>query len=169
MIACDDNDAWRPLSPWSSRLISAELGGTVRGCRRPAASFTVTTGTSTVFDPNSPERKIVTYSISVGDLSGEATGAAIRGPADVSTTAAILVPLTVTSTDTTGLIVSGTFTATANPAVSMDSLLTLLRAGAVYVNVQTDANPLGEIRGQINTVDMATPPTERSHRRGKRR
>lgn len=152
VFACDDEDATAPAN--TALVFTADLSGdsvvpSVDVEASGTASFTVTTGTSTVFDPSSPERKIVTYSISVGELSGEATSAAIRGPADVSTTAPILVPLTVTSTDTTGLIVSGTFTTTSDPAVSMDSLLTLLRAGAAYVDVQTDANPLGEIRGQI--------------------
>jgi hypothetical protein len=152
VFACDDEDATAPAN--TALVFTADLSADsvvppVDAEATGTGSFTVTTGTSTVFDPTSPERKIVTYSVSVGNLSGEAISAAIRGPADVSTTAAILVPLTVTSTDTTGLIVEGTFTATSDPTVTMDSLLTLLRAGAVYVNIQTDANPLGEIRGQI--------------------
>jgi hypothetical protein len=73
----------------------------------------------------------------------------IHGPADECTAAGVLVPLTVTSTDTLGVIASGTLTTTSNPAVSMDSLLVLLRTGKAYVNIQTAAFPDGEIRGQI--------------------
>ena len=108
VFACDDEDATAPAN--TALVFTADLSADsvvppVDAEATGTGSFTVTTGTSTVFDPTSPERKIVTYSVSVGNLSGEAISAAIRGPADVSTTAAILVPLTVTSTDTTGLIV----------------------------------------------------------------
>jgi hypothetical protein len=152
VFACDDEDATAPANTplvFTADLSADSMVPPVDAEATGTASFTMTTGTATVFDPNSLERKIVTYSISVGDLSGEAVSAAIRGPADVSTSAPILVPLTVTSTDTTGLIISGTFTATSNPAVSIDSLLTLLRGSNVYVSIQTEANPLGELRGQI--------------------
>jgi hypothetical protein len=67
----------------------------------------------------------------------------------VGEAAGIIVPLTVTGTGTSGNIISGTFTSTGNAAVSMDSLLVLLRNGNSYVNVHTAANPDGEIRGQI--------------------
>ena len=51
----------------------------------------------------------------------------------------------------TGALVSGTLSAGANIGGSMtfDQLLEKMRAGTVYVNVHTTANPGGEIRGQI--------------------
>ncbi len=52
----------------------------------------------------------------------------------------------------TQTLVSKSFVAsdiTGAPAVSMDSLVALMRSGATYVNVHTRANPAGEIRGQI--------------------
>ena len=153
VFACDDEDATAPAN--TALVFTTDLSAdSVRPAPvdAPASgtgSFTMTTGTSTIFDPNSTERKIVTYSISVADLSGEAAGAAIHGPADENSVAALLVPLSVTADDTTGLIISGTFTATTDPAVSIDSLLTLLQTSNLYVVVRTAANPNGEIRGQI--------------------
>ena len=153
VFACDDEDATAPAN--TALVFTADMSADsvrptpVAGDAAGTGSFTVTTGTSTVYDPNSTERKIVTYSISVGDLTGDATGAAIHGPADENTVATTLVGLSVTSADSTGLVVSGTFTQTANPSVSMDSLLTLLQTSNLYVVVRTAANPAGEIRGQI--------------------
>ena len=153
VFACDDDDATAPAN--TALVFTADMSADsvkpapVDAPASGTGSFTVTTGTSTVFDPTSPERKIVTYSVSVGDLSGEATGAAIHGPADENSIAPTLVQLTVSSADSTGLVVSGNFTATGDPAVSMDSLLTLLQTSNLYVVVRTDANPAGEIRGQI--------------------
>jgi hypothetical protein len=57
--------------------------------------------------------------------------------------------------DVDGQLVEGSFTADSilgvggNPPISLDSLLVLMRNGNAYVNVHTTANPLGEIRGQI--------------------
>ncbi|HEX9564480.1 MAG TPA: CHRD domain-containing protein [Gemmatimonadaceae bacterium] len=113
------------------------------------ADFTVTTGTSSVYDPNSTDVTLVTYSVSVSGLSGAATMAHIHGPADEAVATGVIVPLTVTSTETSGVIISGSFSSTGNATVSMDSLLTLLQNGNSYVNVHTDVNQPGEIRGQI--------------------
>lgn len=153
VLACEDDESTAPA--YTPLVFTAELDGSAQ---RPTAvdvpatgtgTFTVTTGTSPFFNPTSDERKIITYSVTVGDLSARALRAQIHGPADASTAAGVLVPLTITSTDSLGVIASGTFTSTNNPAVSMDSLVSLLRTGNAYVNIQTAAYPEGEIRGQI--------------------
>ena len=152
-LSCEDNDSTAPAL--TALVFESDLTG---DAMRPTAvdvpasgtgSFTVTTGTSTVFDPQSPERNIITYSVAVADLSGKVIEANIHGPADENSAGAILVPLTITSTDSVGLVIAGTFTATSNPAVSMDSLLVLLGNGSAYINITTLAHPGGEIRGQI--------------------
>jgi hypothetical protein len=152
-LGCSENESTAPA--YTPLVFTADLDGSAQ---RPTAvdvpatgtgTFTVTTGTSPFFNPTSDERKIITYSLAVGDLSGQAVKAQIHGPADEGAAADVLVPLTVTSTDSVGVIASGTFTATSNPAVSMDSLVSLLRTGNAYVSIQTAAFPAGEIRGQI--------------------
>jgi hypothetical protein len=152
-VSCGDEDSTAPA--YTPLVFTADLDG---AAERPTAvdvpaagtgTFSVTTGISPFFDPTSTERKIITYSVAVGDLSAGATEAHIHGPADESTAAGVLVPLTITSTDSVGVILTGTFTATTNPAVSVDSLVNLFRTGNAYVNIHTAAFPDGEIRGQI--------------------
>lgn len=113
------------------------------------ATFGATTGSSPFFDPTSTGPRHITYSITVTGLTGEAVEANIHGPADENSVAAAIAPLTITSADTVGLISNGSFTSTGNTAVSMDSLLTLMRAGLAYVSIRTAVNPGGETRGQI--------------------
>ena len=147
--ACDDDD-----NPTGGGGTTETFSATLTGdAERPtpvvttatgSAGFTLVTGTGT-----NPTRT-VTYSVTVNGLSGPATAAHIHGPADTDNAAGIIVPLTVTGTGTTGSIVSGSFTATGNATVSMDSLVVLLKNGNAYVNVHTAANPDGEIRGQIH-------------------
>jgi hypothetical protein len=114
-----------------------------------SANLTVTSGTSSGYDPTPSGPTTVTYSITVSGLTGPATAAHIHGPADANTAAGILVPLTVSSTSASGVVVSGSFASTGNPSLSMDSVLVLLRNGMSYVDVHTAANQNGEIRGQI--------------------
>ena len=113
------------------------------------ATFGATTGTSPFFDPLATGPKSITYSITVAGLSGEAVEANIHGPADANSVADAIVALNITSPDTTGLVINGSFASTGNTAVSVDSLLTLMRAGLAYVSIRTAANPAGETRGQI--------------------
>jgi hypothetical protein len=53
-----------------------------------------------------------------------------------------------TGTPLTGTLITATNSATTG-AITMDSLLVLMRNGNAYVNVHTTANPGGEIRGQV--------------------
>lgn len=152
--ACDDDDDPvggnnDPLAFSVSLTGAAERPDPVVTTATGSATFTVTKGSATTYDPNSSGATTVTYSVTVSGLSGPATMAHIHGPAGTSEAAGVIVPLTVTSTETSGMIISGNFTTTGNAAVSMDSLVTLLRNGNSYVNVHTDVNQPGEIRGQI--------------------
>lgn len=49
-----------------------------------------------------------------------------------------------------GTLATGTFTAEDVKTGNFETLLEDMRTGGVYVNVHTEANPGGEIRGQIN-------------------
>ena len=151
--SCGEDDSTAPA--YTPLVFTAELDGSAgqsTAVNVPATgtgTFTVTTGTSPYFDPTTNNRKIITYSVAVGALSAKAVAVNIHGPGDETSAAPILVPLTLTSTDSVGVVAAGTFTSTTNPAVSMDSLVALLRTGDAYVNVQTAKHPAGEIRGQI--------------------
>jgi uncharacterized membrane protein len=83
------------------------------------------------------------YNISFTGLSSNATAAHIHGPADISLSAPVIIPFTV-SASTSGTI-SGTVTVTADQ-------LTNLVSGKTYANIHTGAHPGGEIRGQIVTL-----------------
>ena len=147
VAACDDDD------PTGGGTITQSFTATLSGdAERPTPVVTTATGTAgftATINQGSGGLLTITYSVSVEGISGTASAAHIHGPAGVDDAAGIIVPLTVSGTGTSGAIITGSFTTTGNAAVSMDSLLVLLRNGNSYVNVHTAANPDGEIRGQI--------------------
>jgi CHRD domain-containing protein len=161
-LGCGDYNS--PTSPGTSTnsRFTASLAG---DAERPtpvtttaSGSATFSTTTRTTTGPNDPynpgsggttSQKTITYSVLVSGLTGPATAAHIHGPADEGNAADVIVPLAITSSAQSGTVVSGSFTATANANVTMDSLLVLMRNGFAYVNVHTAAHPDGEIRGQI--------------------
>jgi hypothetical protein len=153
-VSCDDDD---PAGPGNNDPLEFDV--TLTGAaERPdpvvtnatgTASLTVTKGSTTGYDPDASGPTTVTYSVSVTGLSGPATMAHIHGPAGLQAAAGIIVPLTITSQNTSGNIISGSFTTTGHATISMDSLVVLMRNGNSYVNVHTAANQPGEIRGQI--------------------
>lgn len=153
-LGCGDYNS--PVAPGNTALrftaslaADAERPNPVVAPGSGSATFSVTTGTSTVYNPGSTGQKTVAYSVTVNGLTGAATSAHIHGPADENSAADLIVPLSITSSERSGLIISGSFSATSDPNVSMDSLLVLMRNGLAYVNVHTATNPDGEIRGQI--------------------
>jgi hypothetical protein len=78
-------------------------------------------------------------------LSGAARAAHIHGSAARGTNAGVLFPLNFTA-DTRGTL-SGT-------AELTDAQLEQLKAGLYYVNVHTPANPGGEVRGQLDEIEI---------------
>jgi CHRD domain len=85
--------------------------------------------------------KTLTYEVTVHDLTGPAIAGHIHEGAP-GVAGGIIFPFTQTS-DTTFM---GT-----TPALTDDQVQKLL-SGAFYVNVHTGTNPLGEIRGQMDTI-----------------
>lgn len=74
------------------------------------------------------------------------------GAAGIAGPVVVPLPFDARTGSFSGTLAEGTFRAAnivASTAVSMDSLLTMMGDGRVYVNVHTAANPPGEIRGQI--------------------
>ena len=148
VAACDDDD-----DPTGGGTVTQNFSATLTGdAERPDPVSTAATGSdglTATITGGTGGAVTITYSVTVDGLSGGASAAHIHGPATVDAAADIIVPLTVTGTGTSGAIITGSFTTTGNPNVSMDSLLVLMRNGNSYVNVHTTQNPGGEIRGQI--------------------
>lgn len=104
-----------------------------------AASFVVT-GTT------------VAYTVTFSRLTGPPSMAHIHGPGNATQAVGVLVDFPTTGQTLTNGVLTGTFNAASirNPAISLDSLLTLMRNGNAYVNVHTTQFPGGEIRGQLS-------------------
>jgi hypothetical protein len=140
-VACDDDDE-DPGGPPDTETFEADLTG---DAERPDPVVTTATGDAEFTASTSGGVTTVVYTVTVsGDLSGPVTAAHIHGPAGANDVADPIVTLTVSNTTgTNGILVSGSFTATA-------TVLQHMQAGNTYVNLHTTANPGGEIRGQIS-------------------
>lgn len=82
--------------------------------------------------------KTLTWTVDYSGLSGPATAAHIHGPADPGANAGIVVPFT----GNLASPIKGSTTLT-------DAQMAQLEAGKWYVNIHTEANKPGEIRGQL--------------------
>lgn len=81
--------------------------------------------------------KLLTWKVTYSGLTGPATMAHFHGPAEAGKNAAVVVPIPNIASGVDG-------SATLNDAQAAD-----LMAGKYYINVHTDANKGGEIRGQV--------------------
>lgn len=146
-VGCDDEDE-DPNGPPDTNTFSASLNGAKE---RPTASTSTATANASFTSSTSGSTTTITYTVTItgGTLSGPITAAHIHGPGGVNDVAAPIVTLQVTSTQTTGVVVSGSFTTTGNASIHIAQLLTHMLAGNTYINLHTTANPNGEIRGQI--------------------
>lgn len=81
--------------------------------------------------------KKVTWKITYSGLTGPATMAHFHGPAEAGKNAPVAVPIAPATSPSEG---SATLT---------DAQATDLMAGKYYINVHTEANKGGEIRGQV--------------------
>jgi hypothetical protein len=102
----------------------------------------------------------IEFTLKANRLTGPAWGAHIHGPAGTDATAGIVArlcglppvaPVAECTTDDNGkLRVSGLITEeNLSDGWTMESLIELMESGNSYVNVHTDLNPPGEIRGQV--------------------
>jgi hypothetical protein len=82
--------------------------------------------------------KTLTWNVDYSGLSGPATAAHIHGPADPGANAGIVVPFN----GNLASPIKGSATLT-------DAQIAQLEAGKWYVNIHTEANKPGEIRGQL--------------------
>jgi hypothetical protein len=96
-----------------------------------------TAGTGTVTVTYDPATKMLTWDGSYSGLTGPATAAHFHGPAEPGKNAGVAVPITPATSPLKG-------SATLTDAQASD-----LEAGRWYVNVHTEANKGGELRGQL--------------------
>ena len=82
--------------------------------------------------------KTLSWTVDYSGLSGPATAAHIHGPADPGGNAGIVVPF------------SGNLASPIKGSATLtDAQIAQLEAGKWYINIHTDANKAGEIRGQL--------------------
>ena len=133
-IACsedkDDNGEAEPFRALAPLTVAMEVPP-------PTGTTEKTTGVF-AYELNE-ETGVMKYTLTVGDLTGPATDAHIhKGAAGMA-----------------GMVVKPLAVPTA-PMVAVEGMVTLdaaslvdLKAGLLYVNVHTAANPAGEVRGQL--------------------
>lgn len=96
----------------------------------------------------------VSFTVAFQGIASNPTGLHIHAPANASQATGIAVDLLKTTQMGPSGVLTGTFTASdirsvaGAPAVSLDSLMVLIRTGNAYVNVHSTTYPAGEIRGQ---------------------
>ncbi len=81
--------------------------------------------------------KTLTYTLTYSGLTGTPSMAHFHGPAAPGANAGVLVPIPVAPSP-----IKGTATLT-------DAQISDFESGKVYVNIHTQANPGGEVRGQV--------------------
>lgn len=93
------------------------------------------------------EAMTVTWTLAHQGLSGDPVAGHFHGPASAEETAPPVVDLTVDAEETEGEAVPADIAA-GSSAITEEGLQQL-RDGMWYVNIHTEANPDGEIRGQV--------------------
>lgn len=116
-----------------------------------------TRGSGLALFTRAPDR--VSYRVLWSDLRSPVTHVQLRGPAAWNENGELLVELGPRPTlDSLGVI-SGVITRAdiqpqqGRPPISLDSLASLLCSGQSYVDVRTNRDPNGVIRGQLNCID----------------
>ncbi|MEO7363506.1 MAG: CHRD domain-containing protein [Gemmatimonadaceae bacterium] len=132
------------VAPATNASINTILNG---ANERPNAVVTAGAGAA-MFTVNGTT---VNYIVTFSRLSGLPIMAHIHGPGNATQAVGVLVDFPTTGQTLTNGVLTGTFNAASirNAAISLDSLLVLMRNGNAYVNVHTSQNPAGEIRGQL--------------------
>lgn len=122
--------AWAETKSFRADLTGASVVPPVETQATGSAEVTVDT-----------EAKTVSWTVTVEGLSGEPTAAHIHGPAAEGENAGPVI-------DMSAAMMAGSGEIT-------DEQIADLEAGNYYVNVHTEANPDGEIRGQLTAAAPA--------------
>ena len=157
--ACEeDNEFGIGLGAASDRFAASLTGANVR----PSPVVTTATATAefTLRDPDIGQgNKSLSYSVNGSGLTSVRIIDVHLGGSAVSS-GTVLATLFTNPTDTAlteARIVSGSLSTNAVVGVSFDSLLTLMRTGAAYVDVHSTARPAGLVRGQISRSGEEPP------------
>ena len=148
--ACNEDNTLGLGNSGSTDRFSAALSG---GNVRPVAVATTATATAelSVRDPQvGTTQRTLVFVVTTSNLTS-ATAAHIHLGGSAVGNGAILATLYTNPTDsalTATTLVSGSIPES-SVGVGLDSLVTLMRVGAAYIDVHTTANPAGLIRGQI--------------------
>jgi hypothetical protein len=145
----------------TSTEVDANLhyAGVLNGAKeKPTATTSTATGQAlVVVNPSGT----LSYSVTWTGLTGTVNGAHIHGPADSLSTANVIINFQALPAGSTNQAITLTAAGAASGnvpvagatilgnGVSGDSLVKLLNAGLLYVNVHTVANAAGEIRAQL--------------------
>ena len=107
-----------------------------------------TAGTGEAWIIIDPQNNSVRWTVTYEGLTGPATGAHIHGPAAEDANADVIIDLG--TGDTAGRYDSPIQGETTGLTAEQ---MTQVEAGQWYVNIHTEANPAGEIRGQVEVKD----------------
>ncbi|TXH33415.1 MAG: CHRD domain-containing protein [Rhodospirillaceae bacterium] len=98
-----------------------------------------TAGTGSATATIDTDLKMLSYKVEYAGLSGPATAGHFHGPAGVGKNAGVLIP-----------IMAPLDSPIEGMAKLSDDQIADFQAGNVYVNIHTNENPNGEIRGQMS-------------------
>lgn len=141
-----------------TQLVARETFAATLTGRAVRPDTVATGGNGTLSVKLASNTRLMTYQLAFANLSGAATAAHIHGPAPDTAIGPVLVDFAALPAGATGTVqlgASGSASGSIDldreivPAVSGDSLLRLLHAGLLYVDVHTANNSRGEIRGQL--------------------
>lgn len=128
----------------------SSLNTVLNGANERPTPVTTTGNGAAMFTVNGTT---VNYVVTFARLSGPPIMAHIHGPGNSTQAVGVLVDFPTTGQTLNSGVLTGSFNAGSirNAAISLDSLLVLMRNGNAYVNVHTAQNTAGEIRGQLGT------------------
>jgi hypothetical protein len=127
---------------------SANPAGEIRGQLRPRPLSTGT-GTATL----SLKGQKLTVFGSFNGLESNVVSAQIRGPADANSTGPVFCTL-LTPTSRSGDIDEGEGSSSCGDKVLSDAEVEQLKSGAMYISLNTETRPNGELRGNIRLGNL---------------